>query len=322
MTFMLHDRWVWDFWLAPPGGDGRHHLYYLSAPKSLGDPDLRHRNATIGHAVSDDLVSWSDLGTALSPGDGGSFDGSATWTGSIVQAPDGTWCMFYTGSRFLSPDSSTNVETIGLATSRDLHEWVKQPDVVVSADPRWYEVLADETWREEAWRDPWVYEGRDGQWHMLVTARSRSGSAADRGVIGHAVSSDLRRWIVTPPVSDSGAGFMHLEVPQLVEVQGRWALLFSCDSAHIAGARAAKGEAGGIWAVSVDDPTAPFDTAKAVRLTGDNYYSGRAVQGRDGSWSLLAFENVGTDGEFVGRLSDPLSLEWDSTEHLTIRKAS
>ncbi len=321
MTFTLHDRWVWDFWLAPADGSGVYHLYYLSAPKSLGDPDLRHRNATIGHATSEDLVSWHDLGTVLTPGGVGRFDETATWTGSIVRGPDDTWHMFYTGSRFLGRDDSTNVETIGLATSRDLHEWTKQHDVVVSADPRWYEVLSDGTWREEAWRDPWVYRGSDGDWHMLVTARSRSGAAADRGVIGHAVSKDLRAWTVTAPVSDPGAGFMHLEVPQLVEIDGTWVLLFSCDTAHVTGGRAASGEVGGIWALALDDPATPFDTAKAVRLTEDTFYSGRAVQGRDGSWSLLAFENVGTDGEFIGRLSDPLALEWNDSA-LTIRKAS
>ena len=50
MTVARPDHWLWDFWLAD---DGRtHHLFYLHAPKSLGNPDLRHRNARIGHASS------------------------------------------------------------------------------------------------------------------------------------------------------------------------------------------------------------------------------------------------------------------------------
>ena len=103
MAFNLPDHWVWDFWLADDGA--LHHLFYLHAPKSLGDPNLRHRNARIGHASSTDLREWTDHGQVFDAGAAGSFDGSATWTGSVVRGPDGLWRMFYTGSRFLAPDS-------------------------------------------------------------------------------------------------------------------------------------------------------------------------------------------------------------------------
>jgi beta-fructofuranosidase len=45
----LADRWVWDFWFAREGP--RYHVFFLQAPKSLVDPDLRHWNASVGHAV-------------------------------------------------------------------------------------------------------------------------------------------------------------------------------------------------------------------------------------------------------------------------------
>ncbi len=168
--------------------------------------------------------------------------------------------MFYTGSRFLEPGRITNVETVLAATSGDLTEWVKDPGVVVAADPRWYETLAAGTWHEEAWRDPWVFADPDGDgWHMLVTARAVDGPGRDRGVVGHAWSPDLVRWEVRPPRSTPGTGFAHLEVPQVVEVDGRWALVFSCDSAHLAGHR--EGERGGIWAVALDDPRARTTSA-------------------------------------------------------------
>jgi hypothetical protein len=44
------DRWIWDFWHLQDRWT--HHLYYLQAPESLGGPELRHGNATIGHATS------------------------------------------------------------------------------------------------------------------------------------------------------------------------------------------------------------------------------------------------------------------------------
>lgn len=319
MTFLLDDRWVWDFWLAED--QGIHHLYYLSAPRSLGDPELRHRNATIGHATSTDLVTWTDLGTVLTPGGAGAFDETATWTGSIVRDADGTWFMFYTGSRFLSADATTNVETIGFATSTDLHEWSKST-VEIAADPRWYEVLGDGTWREEAWRDPWVYRDDSGAgWHMLVTARGRSGDPLDRGVIGHATSADLRHWEVQPPVSETGAGFIHLEVPQIAGIGDRRVLLFSCDTAHLAGARLVAGEGGGIWWLPVESAAGPFEVAGARRLTAESFYSGRVVRTASGSSVLLAFENIATDGSFIGRLSDPMPLSWTADGALTIEES-
>lgn len=335
MTFTLPDHWVWDFWLARDGDT--HHMMFLQAPMSLGDPDLRHRNASVGYATSDDLRSWTVHGTVLEPSGGQAPDATATWTGSIVEVA-GAWRMFYTGSRFLRDGEITNVETVLAASSTDLAIWTKDAAVVVSADARWYETLEAGTWHEEAWRDPWVFADPDGDgWHMLVTARARedaphgdvresdgargnggmresdvvreSGAARDRGVIGHAWSPDLHHWEVRPPLSAPGAGFAHLEVPQVVEVEGRWVLLFSCDSAHLTGAR--EGSTGGIWAVALDDPRGPYPVERATLVTEESLYSGRVAEDVDGRPVMLAFENTTADGTFVGTLSDPLRLRWD-----------
>ena len=73
-----------------------HHLFYLQAPRSLGRPALRHKHASIGHAVSTDLRSWRVLADALHPGPNGSWDDQATWTGSAI-GHAGRWYMLYTG---------------------------------------------------------------------------------------------------------------------------------------------------------------------------------------------------------------------------------
>lgn len=307
MTFSRDTHWVWDFWLADDGD--RFHLYYLHAPKSLGDERLRHRNARIGHAVSRDLRDWTDLGEVLAPGAPGDFDETATWTGSVLRGPDGLWRMFYTGSRFLAADSFTNIETIGMATSADLHTWVKHPGPVATADPRWYETLPDGTWREEAWRDPWVFADGTGRWHMLVTARAKDAVGDDRGVIGHAVSDDLVAWEVRPPLSDPGAGFAHLEVPQIVETDGRILLLFSCDGPALAGTRS--GDAGGVWAVAVGSSTGPYPIADARLVADDALYAGRLVRDRAGDLVLLGFVNHAGEAGFAGVIADPVPVRWD-----------
>lgn len=318
MTFSLPDSWVWDFWTAVDGE--MIHLFYLHAPKSLGDPDLRHRNAAIGHATSSDFVHWVDHGVVLSHGTPGAPDESATWTGSVMRDPSGEWRMFYTGARFAS-GARANVETVLMAVSTDLFTWTKSPSVAVAAAHPWYETLADGTWHEEAWRDPWIVRDPHGAgWHMLLTARSRlvplGADPMDRGVIGHAVSDDLDAWAVVEPLSLPGAGFGHLEVPQLTTVDGRDVLVFSCDSAHLAGER--RGTPGGIWALPVDAErlfTTRFDIRDAHLVCEDDLYAGRIVHTPEGA-ALLGFENAGDDGAFVGRLADPRPIRWDRNDRL------
>lgn len=305
MAFHLPDHWVWDFWLADDGE--QFHLFYLHAPKALGNPDLRHRNARIGHATSIDLVHWVNHGQILDAGAPGSFDGSATWTGSVVRGPDMLWRMFYTGSHFLSPDSNANVETIGLATSPDLFTWTKHPGPVCAADPRLYETLGASSWPEEAWRDPWVFwQQADQFWHMLITARGKSGAEPDRGVMAHATSPDLTDWTVQPALSAPGAGFAHLEVFQLVRLNGQNHIVFCCDTAKMCGNRA--DSMGGVWSLPVDDMPGPVDFGSARLLVDERLYAGRIAFDRQGAPWLLAFNNVTRDGAFEGGICDPLAL--------------
>jgi beta-fructofuranosidase len=152
VVLRLADRWVWDFWFADDGPD--RHVFFLQAPRSLGDPDRRHRNASIGHAVSDDLVSWTILPDALAPGAPGSWDDLATWTGSVIEA-GGTWFLFYTG---ISGGSAERIQQIGLATSPDLVRWERWGDrPLIRPDPAWYQTNDGAGPIDQAWRDPFVF---------------------------------------------------------------------------------------------------------------------------------------------------------------------
>jgi beta-fructofuranosidase len=302
VSFSRAGHWVWDFWLADDGE--RFHLFYLHAPRSLGDPDLRHRNARIGHATSPDLMDWTDHGQIFEPGLEGSFDDTANWTGCVVRGGDGRWRLYYTGSRFLSPASNHNIEAIGMAVSDDLHTWTKVPGAVCRADARWYETYGTSPWPEEAWRDPWVFPDPDGkQWHMLITARANSGDSMRRGVVGHAVSVDMEHWEVRPALSEPGVDFAHLEVLETVTIERRNYILFSCDTPRLSGTLA--GTMGGVWYMPVASFTGPIDPGAARLLATQKIYAGRIVQQRSGQWALMGFEN---GPPFTGRISDPIPI--------------
>lgn len=299
----LPEAWVWDFWLVDDGD--RYHLFFLYASRALHDPDARHHRASVGHAVSDDLSTWTRLPDALVRSDPPAFDDLATWTGSVVRHPDGTWFMFYTGAT-LAPGG--NLQTIGYATSTDLITWHKNPaNPVLTADHRWYEKLPDGQWHDEAFRDPWVMPDPAGHgWHMLITARANRGPADERAVVGHATSPDLHTWKLHPPLSHPGQGFGVMEVLQYECVDGQGVLLFSASISDISSARRAAGTTGGVWVASAAGPLGPYDLAGAAQLTDGSRYVGRLIQDRTTrQWLLLTFYNKNRLGTFIGEITDP-----------------
>jgi beta-fructofuranosidase len=307
MALRLPDRWVWDFWLADAGTD--YHLFFLQAPRSLPHPDMRHRRASVGHAVSADLINWEILPDALCPGAAGSWDDIATWTGSIIKV-DGTWYMFYTG---VSSADEGLVQRIGRVVSTDLVHWERGADgPLIEADPRWYELLDASAWHDQAWRDPWVFADPEGHgYHALITARSRTGPRDGRGVIAHAVSENLRTWEVRPPLT-SPSGFGQMEVPQVVAVDGRSILVFSTGAEHVANERQRMHPPApqtGTYLVGGQGLLGPFEVSDLARIHPyTDLYSGKLVRTRDGGWVLMGFIHD-VDGAFVGEISDPIPFD-------------
>jgi beta-fructofuranosidase len=316
-VFRLPEAWVWDFWLVDDGSD--YHLFFLYASRALRDPHARHYRASVGHAVSSDLVHWERVVDALVRSDAPAFDELATWTGSVVRHPDGRWFMFYTGARL--NEHGANVQSIGYAVSSDLYVWDKAPGPVLRADGEWYEKWApapDGNWHDEAFRDPWVFADPAGDgWHMLITARSAVGPAddpadrVDRGVVGHAWSTDLETWELREPLSAPGQGFGQLEVLQTHVVDGRQELLFNCMAGDASDRVKATGTEGGVWIASAESQLGPFDIAGAGRIDDPELYVGKFIDDREtGETKFMAFRNE-TGGSFIGEITDPYVASWD-----------
>lgn len=301
----LAASWVWDFWIADDGD--LYHLYFLKASRALIDPNRRHWRATIGHATSTDLTTWTEHADAVIPEDSPAFDDLATWTGSVVRDESGLWRMFYTA---VSRADNGVAQRITSVVSDDLFTWRREPDrQVLEPDPRWYETSETRMWPDQAWRDPWVF--RDGEiWHMLITARANSGAPDNRGVIGHAISSDLLTWVVRPPLSETGAGFGHIEVLQTERVDGTPVGLFSCLGTELAEEGRGVDRIGGVWAFPAESLSGPFSVAEAYRITDERDYVGRLVRDREGRWQILTFRNDDGHGGWVGEITDPRPVTW------------
>ena len=308
MVIALKDKWIWDSWYAHDGT--RWHGFFLQADKSLGDPDLRHFNVSQGHAVSDDLVNWTHLGTMLKPSETPAWDDYTTWTGSVVQGDDGLWHLFYTGSTRAEQGLR---QRIGHATSTDLHSWQRVGTGLaldlVGPNAHHYEVDHVGRWHDRAMRDPWVMRDPNGPgWLMYFTARVPDVAEPNGGgAIGFATSPDLMTWTLQPPVF--AGGFGQLEVPQVFNVGNKWYCLFCTSSFHWSEAYKASHKQSPVTGnhyLIADDPRGPWTVAPGPFFDGAEpcrRYAARIVQTPDGL-RILGFADNGK-ADFGGYVMDP-----------------
>jgi hypothetical protein len=204
----------------------------------------------IEHYVSTNLTDLVHVGVALEPNPEG-WDSHSIWAPHVVQV-DGTYYMFYTGTTGGGSDPQAT-QRIGVATSRDLHQWTRlaiNRCAGTSGDGCVYECAEGWTtagrtggrWDRQC-RDPFVLrdESRE-RWLMFATAKSTNGF----GVVTVAESRDLVRWTGAGYIDATrrlpGPGGMptggQAENPFVLSHRGRFVLLFTDwqdkeDSAHV-----------------------------------------------------------------------------------------
>lgn len=165
-------------WSNDPNGPlfwrGRYHLFYQYNP---GAPSFG--TISWGHAISPDLVHWSQLPVALSPTPGGP-DEAGCWSGCAV-VHDGVPTLIYTGIRRAG---DRKVETVSVATGEGerLLAWHKDgANPVIPGPPDGLDL--------GEFRDPCVWR-EDGRW-WCVLGGSRRGTG---GLALLYSSPDLRHW--------------------------------------------------------------------------------------------------------------------------------
>lgn len=310
MALAIDDKWIWDFWLARNGQDW--HIYFLQADKSLIDPELRHRNVTQGHAVSQDLSTWTNLGTCFAPSEGPAWDDWTTWTGSVLQDDAGLWHLFYTGT---SREGAGMHQRIGHATSTDMHSWQRVGNgLALDISGPDYEEYTPGHWHDRAMRDPWVIRNPNGEgWLMYFTARVPGIKEPNAGgSIGLATSPDLYTWTIQPPVY-AGGMFGQMEVPQVFERDGQWYCMFCTSAEHWSEAYKRfnrQSPVTGSHYLIADNPLGPWSVAPGPFLEGADpcrRYSGKIIAADDGL-KVMGFIHTTPDAAFVGEVSDPIPV--------------
>lgn len=166
------DRPRWHFlpptgWMNEPHGilhfQGRHHLFYQRNERGPFWGDI-----TWGHAVSDNLIDWDDLGSALEPSSV-SVAPDGIWSGSAALDADGEPVLFFTaGDNDDAPNQRTAIARPADPDDPDLRRWTPSPAPVTRIDDaasalraQGRSVLPDE------FRDPYVWT-ENGRWYQIV----------------------------------------------------------------------------------------------------------------------------------------------------------
>lgn len=246
---------------ALPAGDaipffhnGQYHLFHLESPAgTLGFPE--RVRTTWRHAVSKDLVHWTNLPAALEPGSGDEPDADGVWTGSVVPGPDGKAHIFYTGHRL----GAATPQTICHATSDDLVHWIK--------DERNPILLPDQTrYESNDWRDPYVFWNVESSCYwMLLAARLKTGPDSLRGCVALATSEDLSTWTLREPLYAPFTTYCP-ECPELFQLGRSWYLVYSRFSE--------RAQTVYRWASS---PSGPFRTPEHEGLDGRRFYAAKSA---------------------------------------------
>jgi len=159
-----------------------------------------------------DAGNYIALGELISCGGLAEQDAAIGTGNTIYNTADKLYYTFYTGNKY-RPTSSENGQVVMVATSSDFTTWTKDRNFYLKGDTDGYS--------KNDFRDPFVFEGEDGKYHMLVST-TKDG----RGVLAEYTSTDMKYW-------NHAGVFMPMhwdrfyECPDVFKMGDWWYLIYS-----------------------------------------------------------------------------------------------
>ena len=192
-------------WMNDPNGfcyyKGKYHVFFQHTPFSV-----ESKEKSWGHAVSDDMITWEELPTAIWPehdyeNQGGCFSGSAI-------EKDGNLHLFYTGS------SNDYGQCQATAMSTDGITFVKDPNNPIMVGAQGDEV-------SKSFRDPKVFYAFSSYYMVVGYGRG------SRGSVLLYKSPDLKSWTYVNELFWSDEFCGTLECPDMYPLGDKWVLMCS-----------------------------------------------------------------------------------------------
>lgn len=283
--------------------------YYKPAVGYVGDPmpfydpveqnfkilylqDFRPNPANTYHPIwgvsTKDLSSYQSLGELIPTGTAAEADAALGTGSTIYNEADKLYYTFYTGH-------TAKQEVIMMATSSDFKTWTKSKSFYLQGGDYGYSV--------KDFRDPFVFKGDDGQYHMIISTLQGT-----KGVLVEFTSSDLKSWA-------HGGIFMSMmwdrfyECPDIFKMGDWWYLVYSEKMAAVRRVQYFMGHTlDELKACTANDAGVWLDNKEGF-LDSRAFYAGKTAS--DGTnryiWGWCP-TRAGNDNTAVG--ADPNEPEW------------
>ncbi len=218
------ELFVWDFWYLYDNKKNIFHVFYLNAEHKYADSNLHHFNSKVGYAITRDFISFDWISNSVLTKSINRWDNTSIWSGDVIKTQNFYW-MYYT-SRDKREDSEM-IQKIGRAYSKNLIDWKKDDDFLISAEKKFYDTSPRKgELTTHAWRDPFIYSYQNKN-YMLVSAKDSKHKDNHSGCIALLESQDLNNWDTFPPLYSPGL-LSECEVSQiLLNKHGEKVLVFS-----------------------------------------------------------------------------------------------
>lgn len=159
-----------------------------------------------------DAAHYTALGELVSCGTLKSQDAAIGTGSTIYDEASKLYYTFYTGNKY-KPTGEESAQAVMVATSADFKTWTKDRTFLLKGQDFGYD--------KNDFRDPFVFKGDDGKFHMLISTKK-----GGKGSLAEFVSDDLKNW------TDNGV-FMTMmwdrfyECPDLFKMGDYWYLVYS-----------------------------------------------------------------------------------------------
>lgn len=240
MSFRPNDKRInlGDTWACFDGK--KVHAFFLQFQRN-GEESAGSEVGAIGHAISEDMLHWEQLTTAVPVGNRGSYDDLDHWTGCTA-CKDGKYYTFYTSRSSVAPDFSNSVtissdgvnfekyENNPLFTPDEKYYFGENNRPEIRFHGNYYPGKKDYDYRDFAV----AYDEQNDEWLGYYAVRLKGENVAETATIGLARSKDLLNWTQEPPCFVPKR-YHVIETPDVFYMDGKWYLL--CLSGNVYGQR-------------------------------------------------------------------------------------